>query len=367
MLWPVIRDPEPYYNEARRNVSGSVYDKYKLKSRTIGGIMKRRTFLRGVGTAAATVTLAGESVLAGEKVAIARRKLGKTGMDVSMLGFGSHLDEKLKKNPKLRDRMIKAGYEGGINFFDIYDHSGYKQFEPMGKSLKGFRKNVLVSVCFVQPDDRLEAELTDALTKLRTDYIDCYRQYIVNDTRMKFSEDARKAGKIRAIGVVAHDTATMSKYLDQYGDVLDYVMVPINFHHNNGYFSDPANYAENDYTALIPRCDQMGLGIMGIKPMGSDKMIPLARERKMLKKNGLNLAQAMLRYVFAIPEVDVSMPSINTMEELTQDLAAAYAPDISSEERKLLSEMSDIAASTRGAYLGDHYRWLESWATNRLV
>ena len=127
--------------------------------------MRRRMFLKSAGATAAAVTIAAEAVPAKSKGTIERRKFGKTGMEVSILGFGSHLNEKLKKNPKLRDRMIKAGYEGGINYFDVYDHSGYKQFEPMGKSLEGFRKNAIVSLCFVLSDDKLDAELTDALTK----------------------------------------------------------------------------------------------------------------------------------------------------------------------------------------------------------
>jgi len=329
--------------------------------------MRRRMFLKSAGATAAAVTIAAEAVPAKPKGTMERRKFGKTGMEVSILGFGSHLNEELKKNPKLRDRMIKAGYEGGINYFDVYDHSGYKQFEPMGKSLEGFRKNVIVSLCFVLSDDKLDAELTDALTKFKTDYIDCYRFYSVNDTRMKFAEDAKKAGKIRAIGIVTHDVESMMKHLDNYGSVIDYVMVPVNFHHNNGYFADPKNYKENDYSGLIPRCESLGLGIAGIKPMGSDHMLPLARKNRMMKKNGLSLPKAMLRHVFSIPEIDVSMPSINTMDELKEDLDAAYKPAVSDAERQLLAEMSTIAANTRGAYLPNHYKWLENWATNRIV
>jgi predicted aldo/keto reductase-like oxidoreductase len=332
--------------------------------------MKRRMFLQGV-SAAAAVPIAGCSVMSGKNEGgegkIPLRPLGKTGIMVSMLGFGSHLKEPLIKNPKLRDRMIKTGYEGGINIFDVYDHSGYKQFEPMGKSLEGFRKNVVVSLCFVQPDEKLDAELTDALTKFKTDYIDCYRQYSVNDTRIKFAEDARKAGKIRAIGVVTHDTATMMQALDKYGEVLDYVMIPFNFHHNNGYFMDPKNYSENDYSALIPRCEKMGLGIMGIKPMGSDHMIELAIKEKMLDRNGLNIAQAMLRYVFQFSEVDVTFPSMNSMGEVKTDLNASYKPSLSPAEKELLVEMSAKAAATKRAYLPAHYKWLEDWSSGRVV
>jgi predicted aldo/keto reductase-like oxidoreductase len=279
-----------------------------------------------------------------------------------VLGFGSHLNKECQGNPSLRDRMIKTGFDGGINFFDVYDHSGYLQFEPMGKTLRGFRKNAIVSVCLVQPDDKAQAEIDGALVKFQTDYIDCYRTSAVNDNRIALLDKNKKAGKIRAIGTVAHDVNRMMKYLDQYGDTLDYVMVPFNFHHNNGYFIDTKNYTDNDYTAFIPRCEKMRLGILGIKPMGSDHMIALAKKQDILKKGDVHIARAMLRYVYQFEEVDCTMPAMNTLEELKTNLESIYKPALSSGERDALASLSAIASSTRSAYLPPHYRWLENWA-----
>jgi predicted aldo/keto reductase-like oxidoreductase len=331
--------------------------------------MKRRTFLKGIGTAAA-LPIAGCSVMpksGSSGSSIPRRTLGKTGIELSMLGFGSHLSKECQSNPKLRDRMIKTAYDGGVNFFDVYDHSGFKQFEPMGKSLKGFRKNAVISVCLVEPDEKAQAEIDGALVKFQTDFIDCYRTYAVNDKRIALLDKNKKDGKIRSIGIVTHDVMEMSKYLDKYGDTIDYVMMPFNFHHNNGYFVDPKNYGDNDYTALIPRCEKMGLGIMGIKPMGSDHMIELAKKEGMLKKNGISIAKAMLRYTFQTPEIDVAMPAMNTMNEVKTNLEAAYRPALSTKEREALETLSGIASRTKSAYLPGHYRWLENWATGRVV
>jgi predicted aldo/keto reductase-like oxidoreductase len=330
--------------------------------------MKRRTFLKGIGTAAA-LPIAGCSVMpksgSSGQGAIPRRMLGKTGIEVSMLGFGSHLSKECQANPKLRDRMIKDAFEGGVNFFDVYDHSGFKQFEPMGKSLKGFRKNAVISVCLVFTDDKVQEEIDGALVKFQTDYIDCYRTYTVNDKRIAIMDKNKKAGKIRSIGIVTHDVKEMDKYLDQYGDTIDYVMLPFNFHHNNGYFIDKKGYTDNDYTAFIPRCEKMRLGILGIKPMGSDHMITLAKKQDMLKKGDVQIAQAMLRYVYRIPEVDCAIPAMNTMEEMKINLQSAYKPTLSAEETKLLNKLSGIAAETKSAYLPPHYRWLENWAKKK--
>ena len=55
------------------------------------------------------------------------------------------------------------------------------------------------------------------------------------------------------------------------------------------------------------------------------------------------------------------------MNELREDLDAAFKPAVSPEEKKLLADMSVIAARTKGAYLPPHYKWLENWASNRVV
>jgi len=329
--------------------------------------MKRRSFLHRSGYAAAALTVGGCSVLRRRRYdnykpagTIPRRTLGKTGIAVSMFGFGSHLKPDLIADPARRDKMIKTGFEGGINFFDVYDHSNYLQFKPMGKSLREFRKEAVVSLCAVKKTDEVQAEIDGALGDFFTDYIDCYRLYTVDDDRIEILERNRSAGKIRAIGVVSHDEKEMMGYIDRYGNVLDYVMIAYNFHHNIGLFREKDPVA-NDYSALIPRCERMGLGILGIKPMGSDAMVALARERGFFRDPKANIAQAMLRFVYAVPEIDCTMTAMNSWEELALNLESAYEPEIRPYERTILDDLSRIAAQTKAAYLPSHYRWLENW------
>jgi len=331
--------------------------------------MKRRTFIQGIGAAAAALPVTGCSVLARRnrysrytpKGEMPRRTLGRTGMDVSMLGFGSHLKKELIADPELRDRMIKLGYEGGINLYDVYDHGGYEQFKPMGKSLSGFRRGVLVSLCAVKKTEELQGEIDGALKDFHTDYIDLYRLYTVDDDRMNIMEKNRQAGKIRAIGVVTHDAPKMMEYIDRYDGTLDYVMIVYNFHHNKG---NPTTktYPYNDYSALIPRCERLGLGILGIKPMGSDAMIELAKKERFFEDREANIAQSMLRHVYATTEIDCTMPAMNSMEEVITNLESAYDPSLSPHERTMLEKLSGIADQLKAAYLPRHYRWLEKWA-----
>jgi len=336
--------------------------------------MKRRHFLAGMG-ATGVIPVSGCNIFSDKDddknesapFFIDRRMLGETGIEISRLGFGSHLKAEVIAAPENRDRMIKRGFEGGINLFDVYNHSGYNQFKPMGESLRDIRTDVVISLCAVNITSALQAEIDGALTDFHTDYIDLYRLYSVNDERMDIMVKAKEAGKVRAIGIVGHDVGTINGYLDRYGSTIDYIMMILNFHHNKAIIlgNHTKRSFTNDYSSLLPRILELKLGIIGMKPMGSDAMIDLAREHSFFERQDINIAQAMLRYVFQTSEIDTVLTAMNSMEEVDTNLDAAYAPALSSEEMKALEELSEIASSTESAYLPARYRWLENWSTRQ--
>ncbi len=330
--------------------------------------MNRRYFF--LNAAAAALTVSGCSTLSGTKMptgVIPRRKLGKSEVEVTRFGFGSHLNAALLKNPKLRDKMIKTGFDRGITTFDVYDHGGYKQFEPMGKSVREFRRKAEISLCAVKPNGEMQAEIDDSLRMFYTDYIDLYRVQTADDERMRILEENRKSGKIRAIGIVSHSADQMMGHIDRYKDIMDFAMIVYNFHHNIGRPKKGSGMDANDYRALIPRCASLGIGIIGIKPMGSDDMVAYARTKGYYDRKGLSLSHAKLRYAFANDQIDCVMTAMNTPGELAANLDAAYRPEISPEEEALLKELSRDADSMRAMYLSPRYRWLESWASSRAV
>ena len=131
--------------------------------------MKRRDMMKKTAIGAASLSMAVSTAQAKGKVTIPNaplprnremvyRELGKTGIKVSQLGFGSHLSKENLKDEKRRDRQIQEGLENGINLFDIYDHSIFHQFRPMAKSLAGKRQDAVLSLVSVTDDTRAEVE-----------------------------------------------------------------------------------------------------------------------------------------------------------------------------------------------------------------
>lgn len=291
------------------------------------------------------------------------RVLGKTGMKVSRLGFGSHLSPENLKDEKRRDRQIQEGIANGINLFDIYDHSNYKQFKPMARSISGKRQKVYLSFVAVEMDVRAEVE--GALRTLNTDYIDLYRivyrdidkNFNRGDDELNVLLKMRDEGKIRSVGVVAHIESGVLYAVKH--TPIDYIMIPMNFHHNKAWGSDePDTYSE-----VIPLCREKNIGILTIKPMGGDPMVSFAQYLGLLSQEyrGASYPMAAYRYMWQNEDVASVLPSLNTVGELWDTLSSLWQPEFTKEEKDLLKKLSREADKTKGVYLPSHYKWMETW------
>ena len=335
--------------------------------------MKRRDMIRAAALGAATLGLSAVAADAKEKTVIPSlpkplpremmyRTLGKTGITVSLLGFGSHLSEENLKDPKGRDRQIQEAFENGVTLFDIYDHNVFHQFAPMARSLEGKRQKAVISLVAVQPDVR--AEIEGALRTFRTDFIDLYRivyrdadPYTKGDGDLDILFKMKEEGKIRAVGVVAHDEAGLLYAVEN--KPVDYLMMPINFHHNKGWFEDKPD----TYSRVIPLCREKGIGILGIKPMGGDPLVAFAQYIGLLSPGyrGPSYPKAALRFLWQNRDIASSLPSINTVGELYDALDTVWRPEFTKEDDEVLKKLSKTADKTLGAYLPPKYKWMENW------
>lgn len=212
--------------------------------------MKRRSFLKAMGgTAGSAAMLAAASqtlaeVRAGEPVVrvqgMPRRRLGRTGWDVSIIGFpGLALAQ---QDQAAGTRALHQAYDNGINYFDVapaYGKDGDAEIK-MGVGLQGLERSKYFLACKTKMRDAQGAreELERSLKRLKTDYFDLYQlHHIVSEKQveqalgpggaMETLLKAREQGKVRYFGFSAHTTKGALALMKGYG--FDTVMFPINF------------------------------------------------------------------------------------------------------------------------------------------
>src|SRR5215469_11247373 len=128
-----------------------------------------------------------------------KRKLGKSGLEVSALGLGCMglsfgLGPAVDKQEGIA--LIRAAFEGGVTFFDTAEVYGpYTNEELLGEAVAPFRDQVVIATKFgwkIDPkaerglaglDSRPEhiKEVAEAsLKRLKTDVIDLFYQHRVD-------------------------------------------------------------------------------------------------------------------------------------------------------------------------------------------
>src|SRR5512135_1772389 len=121
------------------------------------------------------------------------RKLGKTGIEVSILGFGcmrlpmkggsqsaaDRFDPNKFIDEELTVELIQYARKQGINYFDTaYPYHSGKSEPLLGKAVRGFREKILIATklpaWMVKGPEDFEKFLGEQLQRLATDYVDIY-------------------------------------------------------------------------------------------------------------------------------------------------------------------------------------------------
>ncbi len=139
-------------------------------------------------------------------------RLGRTGLMVSRVSMGCIPIQLLSETEAVR--LLRYAYDGGVNFFDtahVYTDSEAK----IGAAFSGARRQNIVIASKTMSDnyEKTARQIDESLRRLKTDYIDIYQWHNPETDFEDFQnrrgpyqamQDARKAGKIRHIGITQH-------------------------------------------------------------------------------------------------------------------------------------------------------------------
>lgn len=238
--------------------------------------MDRRTFLTtgalATGLAAAPVLSAAKpwpsSSDAGFKP-VPKRRLGKTGEDLSIIGLGGIVI--MNADQAVANNTVAQAHAAGINYVDVAPSYGDAQ-QLLGPALKPYRDSFFLA-CKTGKRDKNEAAaaLDDSLKLLETDHVDLYQHHAVTTLEdvnrimgpggaQEAFEAGRKAGKIRYLGFSAHSEEAALALLNHFD--FDTVLFPVNF-----VLTSQNNFGPR----VIARVHEKGAGMLAIKAMAKSK------------------------------------------------------------------------------------------------
>ncbi len=272
------------------------------------------------------------------------RKLGRTGEDVSSLGFGGyHLG--VINDEAEAIRLCQQAIDAGITFMDnAWEYHDGRSEELMGKALECRRDKVflMTKVC-THGRDKQEAlrQLEDSLRRLKTDHLDLWQIHEVvyyNDPErhhaadgvLEAMEQAKRDGKIRFTGFTGHKNPDIHLKMLAYEYPFDTCQMPLNI--MDGTF---LSFEQK----VLPELIRQGIAALGMKTFaGNGKMV----------REGVYTAEEGLRYAMSLP-VATTITGIITTEDLQQNLriASEFVPMTNDEMEALRSRVASSAGDGR--------------------
>ena len=248
--------------------------------------------------------------------------LGRTGLQISRLGFGGIPIQ--KSDAAQSRRLMLAMLAAGINYIDTA--RAYTVSESLlGEALEGIREHfVIASKSMVKEKAAFARDIDISLQNLRTDYIDLYQvhnpsledleKFCAPGGVLEALQEAKAAGKIRHIGLTCHSAAVFEKALEL--SWVETVMFPYNI-------------VENQGEALMRRAKEQGVGFIAMKPLAG---------------GAIDDAALALRYILHNDAVSVAIPGMAEERELQQNIAACAdrSPLTAAEQAKLQSIRDEL-------------------------
>jgi aryl-alcohol dehydrogenase-like predicted oxidoreductase len=298
---------------------------------------------------------------------VEKRRLGKTGFEVSLLGFGCGAVGGLMTNgdPADQERTVVRALEIGVNYFDTAAQYGNGRSETnLGRIWKSLKPNAYVGTKVrLPPTERgkiggaIAAALEQSLTRLQMERVDLFQFHnaIVDQTDgANFSaadvldevvpafEKLRDQGKLQFFGITAvGETAALHKVVD--AKVFATAQVSYNLLNPSPGRRVAANFPAQDYGNLLGHTKAADMGVINIRVLaggalsgseerhvnaspppepigsGSSYKIDLDRARRLQplvdEGHADSLVEASLRYVIANDAVSTVLIGIATPEQ----------------------------------------------------
>lgn len=228
-----------------------------------------------------------------------KRILGRTGLEVSAVGFGGIPIQRVDKDTAVA--MLMEAHNQGINFIDTA--RGYLVSEELiGEALKviGREKFVLATKSMNRTYEGIKGELETSLNNLKVDYIDLYQfhnvrsmedynKLMAEDGAYNYALKAKELGLIKHIGISSHSS-----------DVLKIVV-------ETDYFETiqfPYNAVERQGEEVFKRAKERNIGVIIMKPLAG---------------GAISKGELAIRFILENPNVSVVIPGMDSVEQVIEN------------------------------------------------
>ena len=318
--------------------------------------LSRRQFFQ----VAAAGAVASPALGAGTTAKMPTRTLGKTGIEVSILGFGSGSRFLMYEAEDKALEALSHAMDLGITYVDTaHSYGNGKSEERIGRLMSEYRKQItLATKLSARTADDARRQIELSLKRLQTDHLDVLHIHALAgdddlsaiekpDGILKAMYEARDQKVTRAIGITCHAAPeTLKTALERHD--FDCTQMALNAAMarmadvKGGMKATPM--AEGGFEELaLPVAVRKKLGVIAMKVFGQEQIVGAAPIEK------------LLTYSLSLPVslASLGMPRPEFIEQNIK-LACAFTPMSRADRRKLTDSIAAERKVTLATFFQDH-------------
>lgn len=320
--------------------------------------MKRRDFIAAAAAAGAAVMAGAAGSATRDKLGpvLPQRRLGRTGVAVTMLGVGGyHVGWTTERDAQA---VIEAALAGGIRFFDTAESYQKGESETRyGRWLvPKYREHIfLMTKSTATTAADLRRHLDESRQRLKADVIDLWQVHSLRDPQdvdtrlengiLEVLREAKASGKVRFVGFTGHSNPEAHlRMLERTngGEPFDTCQMPINV-------LDPSYHSF--INQVLPRLEPRNIAPLAMKTLADGRFFDRkqvgAREvwktDQPLVPGRLTIAEA-LQFAWSLP-ISVLITGAENVELLEQKIALAksFTALDAGQRGRLIAKVADRA------------------------
>jgi predicted aldo/keto reductase-like oxidoreductase len=267
------------------------------------------------------------------------RKLGRTGLNVSVIGLGT---EHLEQTKGTMEAVLRIAVGTGINYIDVLysnPEADAAFWDNIGPELNRYRDKLVLTAHWGPSDmyrDPAECQrcLESALKRVGNDYFEVVMLTVVDseETWNGWAQESlerllpyKEQGRVGHIGLSGH-TVPIAIKAAQSG-LIDVLMYPINL----------LGHDDEEVRALYQACEEQNVGLVAMKPYHGGTLLFVNG-----KPSGITPTQC-LHYVLSQP-VSTTVPGARNAEELRATLHYLEATEEEKDYGSIPANIHDLLA-----------------------
>ena len=258
------------------------------------------------------------------------RKLGRTGIEVGVIGLGT---EHIEQDTDTMDEILGAAVDAGVNYVDLlYIEDDY--WEKYGALIRSRRDKLVLAAHWGGGPrydlDYCQHTFANILASVGNDYVEVALMTMIDDgdragqewreASLEHLHRYQEQGRVGYIGGSAHDESLAIQAARS--DFIDVLMFPVNM----------IGHDDEKALSLQRACEECGVGLVAMKPYHGGTLFTVNG-----KPSGITPGQC-LEYVFSLP-VSTAVPGPRNITEWRSTLRYLEETESERDYRPVLGDL----------------------------